>query len=406
MVETLRALTAGNAGIPVSLEAAVLARVRRAGQPVETALRAGAVLGSSFDPATLAGLLGESPQSVLGTCTDAHAARLLVVAERDYEFANDLIREVLYATTPAPARVAYHAKAADLLTRKPEAMAAHAAAAGDWSRAARGWLLAGEQALGRAAAADAAELLTRGMEAADQAGDREVRARALLARGWARQTKADYAAAVADIEAAITTSRETGDRRLEMAGLLALGGDARVALGQPIPDAIWTVERGLSIATALSDRATEANLRARLAIYAVNELRFDEAVKQGRLAVRAARASGDDEALAAALDGQKASVAYLGEISALVPIIEELEPLLRRLGDLRLLPWTIFESAFPALAAGDWPAAAARIDASLEVSRRSGSMAHAAWHVAVSGAVARLQGRYDEAVSAAGTRSR
>lgn len=101
MVETLRALTGGNAGIPVSLAEAVLARVRRAGQPVETALRAAAVLGASFDPATLAGLLGQSAHAVLGICAEAHAARLLVVAERDYEFANDLIREVLYATTPA-----------------------------------------------------------------------------------------------------------------------------------------------------------------------------------------------------------------------------------------------------------------------------------------------------------------
>ena len=398
VVETLRALTAGTAGIPVSLAAAVLARVRRAGQPVETALRAGAVLGASFDPATLAGLLGES-LAVIGICADAHAARLLVVAERDYEFANDLIREVLYATTPAPARLAYHSQAADLLTRKPEAMARHAAAAGDWPRAARGWLLAGEQALAGAAAADAVELLTRSIDAASRAGDHEVRARALLARGWASETRADYAVAVTDIEAAIAVSHETGDRRLEMAGLLALGGDARVALGLPIPDAIKTIERGLSIAAALSDRAAEANSRARLAIYAVSGLRFDEALEQGRLAVRAARASGDDEALAAALDGQKASVAYLGEIDALVPVIEELEPLVRRLGDLRRLHWTIFESAFPALAAGDWATAAARIDASLNVSRRSGSMSHAAWHVAIGGAIARLQGRYDEAIS-------
>lgn len=87
-METLRALAAGNTGVPESLEAAVLARVRRAGQPVETLLRAGAVLGTSFDPVTVAGLLGESSQAMIAACADAHAARLLVVAERDYEFAN------------------------------------------------------------------------------------------------------------------------------------------------------------------------------------------------------------------------------------------------------------------------------------------------------------------------------
>ena len=51
-----------------------------------------------------------------------------------------------------------------------------------------------------------------------------------------------------------------------MTGLLALGGDARIARGRPVADAVEPLERGLSIAAALSDRAMEANLRARLAI--------------------------------------------------------------------------------------------------------------------------------------------
>ena len=116
------------------------------------------------------------------------------------------------------------------------------------------------------------------------------------------------------------------------------------------------------------------------------------------MAVRAGRAAGDPEALAAALDGQKTSLAYLGEIGPLVPVLDELEPLVRRLGDLYRLHWVLFESAFPAIAAGDWPGAVARIEAALEVHRRSGYRAHAGWHVAVLGAVARLQGRYDEAI--------
>jgi DNA-binding SARP family transcriptional activator/tetratricopeptide (TPR) repeat protein len=398
VVETLRALTAGTTGIPDSLEAAVLARVQRTGPGVESALRAAAVLGSSFSPGTLAALLGASPHAAVGFCTAAEAARLLVVAERDYEFANDLIQQVLYATTPEPARVAYHGHAADLLTGRPEPMARHAAAAGDWLRAARGWLLAGEQALARAAAADAEQLLTQSIGAAARAGDPEVQARALLARGYAREIQADYAGAVRDIEAAIASARQTGDRRMEMTGLIALGGDAPVALGRPVPDAVATVHRGLSLATALSDRAAEARLRARLAIFAVSGLRFTEAAQQGQLAVRAARASGDEEALALALDGYKAAIAYVGDISKLTPVLDELEPLLRRRGDLRLLSWTQFESAFPAIAAGDWAAASARIEESLATGRRVGSMAHAAWHMAISGALARLQGHQVEAL--------
>jgi tetratricopeptide (TPR) repeat protein len=225
-----------------------------------------------------------------------------------------------------------------------------------------------------------------------------VLARALLARGSAREAQAQYSEALSDIEAAVQSSRETGDQRMEMIGLIALGGDASVALGQPTPEAVQTVERGLSIATALSDRAAEASLRGRLAILAVSGLRFDEAVQQGQLAVRAARAAGDPQALIAALDGQKSALAYLGEIGLLRPAVEELEPLIRRDGDLRRQIWTRFEWSFAALAAGDWPAARARIESSIELSRRSGQMSHAAWHVAILGSIARAQGRYDDAI--------
>lgn len=48
VVETLRALAAGEEGIPDSLRASVMARVRRAGPQAEELLHAAAVLGSSF----------------------------------------------------------------------------------------------------------------------------------------------------------------------------------------------------------------------------------------------------------------------------------------------------------------------------------------------------------------------
>ena len=79
-------------------------------------------------------------------------------------------------------------------------------------------------------------------------------------------------------------------------------------------------------------------------------------------------------------------------------MLDELEPLVRRLGDLYRLHWVLFESSFAALAAGNWTVAIAGIESALEVHRRSGYRAHGAWHVAVLGAVARLRGRYDEAV--------
>ena len=162
VVEVLRALTSGDAGVPESLRTAVQARVRRAGPPVEALLRAAAVLGATLDPLTLGVMLDLVPATALELCEAALEARLLVVSGRDYEFANDLIREVLYASTPEPTRLAHHRRAADLLTGQPESLARHAAAAGDWLRAARAWLRAGEDAMGRYAASDAAALATPG----------------------------------------------------------------------------------------------------------------------------------------------------------------------------------------------------------------------------------------------------
>ena len=128
VTETLRAVASGETGVPESLRAAVLARVRRAGPEIEELLRAGAVLGASVDPAIVGGLL-DVPARCRAAVRAGAGTRLLVVAGRNYEFANDLVQEVLYATTPAPTRLAYHRRAADLLADHPESVAAHAAAA-------------------------------------------------------------------------------------------------------------------------------------------------------------------------------------------------------------------------------------------------------------------------------------
>ena len=50
VTETLRGLAAGESGVPESLRAAVLARLRRAGPDTDELLRAGAVLGATVDP--------------------------------------------------------------------------------------------------------------------------------------------------------------------------------------------------------------------------------------------------------------------------------------------------------------------------------------------------------------------
>ena len=289
-VEMLRAVRTGGTGVPESLRDAVLTRVGRLGPQVEELLRAASVLGPPFEPVTLAGVLGLPAPDAARRCERALRAGLLAVAGSAYEFANDLVQEVLSAAIPEPTRVHYHRQAADLLADRPEAAAAHAAAAGQPVRAARAWLLAAEQALRRWAASDAERLADRALAAlstVENGGAVELRGRAHLVRGRAREARAAYPAAWADHEEAVGLARAAGDPRLEMAALRELAGDVLVGLGRPTAECEPQLAAGVRIARSLGDRASEADLLARRAVVASNRLRFADAVRYGRAAAAA-----------------------------------------------------------------------------------------------------------------------
>jgi DNA-binding SARP family transcriptional activator len=398
VVEVLRALAGGDTGVPESLRSAVQARVRRTGTAAESLLRAASVLGAAIDPLTLAELLELTPAAAVDLCEQAFQARLLVVSGRDYEFANDLIREVLYATTPEPTRLAYHRRAADLLTGQPEALARHATAAGDWLRAARAWLLAAEDAMRRSAASDAIALSTQALEAAERGGDTEAHARGLILRGRAREAVGAHVTALTDLTLGAADARAAGDRRLEMLALRELGGDVPASRGLPISFYVSNLERGLRIAESTGDRAIEADLLGRLAIIAANRLRLDVALDYGLRAVAAARASGDEHALAAGLDGLKIAYLSLGDVQGLADVLAELNPLLRSLGDLFRLQWAEFESAFPFIAAAEWDKATTAMETALGANRL-GYPHCAVWYTAHLGWLARLRGRDDDAMA-------
>jgi DNA-binding SARP family transcriptional activator len=401
VVEVLRALASGDVGVPASLRNAIAARVRRTGAAAEALLRAASVLGTALDPLALRDLLDLTPAAVVELCALALEARLLAVSGRNYEFANDLVREVLYATTPEPVRLAYHRRAADLLADQPESLGRHAAAAGDWHRAARAWLLAAENAMQRHAATDAAALATQALDAAERAADPEVPARALILRGRAHDVAGDLDAAFTDLTLGAEAARAAGDLRLEMRALSELGRSRpwKIQAGRPVGYYTSALASGLRIAESLGDRASEADLLSRLAVLSANRLRLDQALDYGLRAVTAARASADEQALAAGLDGLKTAHLYLGDAQGLAAVLAELRPLLRRLGDLFRLQWAEFEVAFGFIAVADWDKAAAAMESAIEVNRLGGYPHFAAWYTAHLGWLARLRGRDAEAVT-------
>jgi class 3 adenylate cyclase/DNA-binding SARP family transcriptional activator/tetratricopeptide (TPR) repeat protein len=221
VLEALKAVAEGGRGIviPDSLRSAVTARVGRCGPDVEEFLRGAVVAGSVFDVEHVAELLGLSGEEAVRRAETALRVGLVVEAGIGYEFANDVIRKVLYDTTPAPTRAVRHRRLAALLRSRPEAAAEHAAAAGDWEPAVDHWLEAAASSLAAFANREAEGLLTRAFDACALLADPSRTARVQLLRGRARLQQAHYDGAAQDLAAVQALARATGDSSLEAAAL-------------------------------------------------------------------------------------------------------------------------------------------------------------------------------------------
>lgn len=395
VVESLRALASGETGVPASLAEGVLARVAQLPDQSRAVVEAGAVLRRRLDPRLLAGLIEVSEVSATRSCEELTRNGLFTRAGAVYEFTNDLFQECVHAALPDAVAAAYHRRAADLTSDRPEVMASHAHAVGDDARAARGWLLAGEEALRRAAVEDARSLVERCLATPGLAA--ETRARALLVRGRVHEAGTSWSAALEDIDAALAWARSSGERRLELAALRARGGDAAVGAQLPTDELLRPLDDGARLAADLGDRRAEADFGCRMTVLEASRLRLAAARARADRVLARARASGSEDSVVLALDGLKTVAWYLGDTPLLAATVRELEPLVRARDDSWLIQWVVFEGAFVPAASDDWAAAHALIHEARGLNARSGFPAYAGYLRAYEGWLARLAGRLDEA---------
>jgi len=261
VLEALRAVTeiAGEersgVQIPPTLQDAVLTRVRRAGRAVEELLRGAVILGSAWEVTSTAALLGIPLEDAVQRAERALAARLVIEVGPLYEFANDLIRDVIYDSTPAPTRVARHRVVAGLVRDNPEAVARHAAAAGESEQAMTAWEGAAARATQRFANRDAERSLTEALAAAAHVDDPTAEARIRLARGRAHEQLGDYTEAHEDHRVALELARVLGDAGLEASALERLGWTAYYARDARAADHLAAQANELAAAAAAAQGA-------------------------------------------------------------------------------------------------------------------------------------------------------
>lgn len=144
--------------IPASLHDSLMARLDRL-HPVREVAQAAAVIGRSFDHATIAALT-ELPEPALGDAmlrlVEAELAfRRGAAPDATYLFKHALVRDAAYESLLKAKRVEMHARLVDVLERSvnasPEVKAQHAEAGGLTERALGYWEQAGTRALARPA---------------------------------------------------------------------------------------------------------------------------------------------------------------------------------------------------------------------------------------------------------------
>ncbi|HEX2626903.1 MAG TPA: AAA family ATPase, partial [Candidatus Limnocylindrales bacterium] len=108
------------AGVPSTIEDAVLARASRLTPEAQAAARAAAVIGRSFTPGVLAGVLNEPEPRLDDAIDELVAAAILVpsqsVAAGYLDFRHQLLRDAMYDSVPTGELRRLHARAAEFGT--------------------------------------------------------------------------------------------------------------------------------------------------------------------------------------------------------------------------------------------------------------------------------------------------
>ena len=333
-------------GIPGSLREAVAERLARAGDDVEALLQQGAVLGSAFALDDVAALSGINVEECARRASRALRAGLLVVRGETFRFANDVVRQVAYDSTPTPVRMSRHRRAAKLFEARPEAAAGQLAAAQDHAAAARAWLLAAHAAHLAFANREAERLLDEALAVAQQSGEQMLVATVLMRRGEIRTELGRHGEARDDLELALSIARDVGDELLEAQVLEQLGWTALYAR-----DALGAVDLVFR-ARALAESAAAAPGALPSSLLLVGRVRHWDGDYSGAASAyeQVVTANPGDAATAVALAYRGALLQHMDRFAEARSVLVRAAVLCRKTGQFRPLLQTLF---FIGLARGD-----------------------------------------------------
>lgn len=302
--------------VPWDVAQSVRQRVAALTEPARDVLNVAAVIGRVVQPALLMDVSEQPEREVHAALDTACRARLLVEDEQAYQFAHDVIREVVEADVGTARRLALHRRIAEALEQTPgeppvEALAYHYSQSDAHDRAALYLERAGDQAVTQRANAAAEQYYREEIARLDRLGRPAAVAAAREKLGKLLHTVAQYDAALAELERAAETYRAAGD----LQGL----GRAVAEIGYvymkngTLPLGITRLRALLEILEPTGATPALAALYLSLTYLYFAAERFPECVVAADKAASTARAGGDKRILLAAQAPRAASLLRLGQ---------------------------------------------------------------------------------------------
>ena len=344
--------------LPTSLGALLLERIDRLDPDAKRTLEQAAVLGRTFSRRVLNEILGTygygAFEDRIEALIEAGIIRRADEPSADgLEFRHSMIQEAAYETILMRHRREFHRRAAESMEQVygdrecefASAIGYHFREAGD-KRAIKWFMRAANHARTVFEPAAAVEFATKAISAAS-ADELAPPAKALIARGHAREELGDYDEARADIQDALDIARQTADREVEWQALLDLGAlwaESDYSRSTPL------LEEALEVARELKDDHKVGHSLNRLGNLYINVGKPADARDAHEKARRIFERTGDQEGLAETLDLLALANYLMADFISSASIYREAVALFRELGDDRGLASSL---AILAMSGGD-----------------------------------------------------
>lgn len=349
----------GQLQIPRTVRVAVQQRMAHLTPPAREVLALAAVIGQQWRFDLLQAASGCEEHALVLLLKEGIAAQLILEEAPDrFAFRHALTRQAIYNSLLArEQRLLHRAVAAaleeleeneqslrgDVATSRSASLAYHCEAAALWSKALHYARRAGEEARRLHAPSAIVEQFTRARHAAAQLGLPED-AMLLRARGQAYEMLGDFAAARADLEAALAAARVADEQRAIWQSLLDLGF---LWTSRDFARAGAYFHEALAVARALADPAAVANTLNRVGNWCIN---MDDS-RTGQNYLKEALAlfqQLDDQAGVAATLDLLAGAAHLGgDLPLGMALYAQAAQRFRTVGDQRglasSLSWLVFQ---------------------------------------------------------------